>query len=78
MVNITLALNDDIHKRMSNHSEIKWSEIVRKAIEKKLLETELEQRILSKSKLTIKDVNELSGKIKKEMFKELNESKNSN
>ncbi|RLI81219.1 hypothetical protein DRP07_07795 [Archaeoglobales archaeon] len=32
MPNITLSLPDDIHKKMKKYSEIKWSEVVRKAI----------------------------------------------
>ncbi|RLI74572.1 hypothetical protein DRO97_05730 [Archaeoglobales archaeon] len=32
MPNITLSLPDDIYKKMKKYSEIKWSEVVRKAI----------------------------------------------
>ncbi|KHO54618.1 MAG: hypothetical protein QT10_C0014G0016 [archaeon GW2011_AR19] len=32
MTNITLSIEEDIYKRMKKHSEIKWSEFVRKII----------------------------------------------
>jgi hypothetical protein len=32
MANITLAIPDDIHKKMKKYREIKWSEVVRRAI----------------------------------------------
>lgn len=36
MTNITLSINDDIYKKMKAHSDIKWSEFVRLAIEKRI------------------------------------------
>jgi metal-responsive CopG/Arc/MetJ family transcriptional regulator len=45
MPNITLSLPDDIYKKMKKYSEIKWSEVVRKAIAdyiKKLEESRME------------------------------------
>ena len=38
MTNITLSIDNSIYKRMKEYSEIKWSEFVRKAIEKRLNE----------------------------------------
>ncbi len=32
MPNITLSVPDDIYRKMKKYSEIKWSEVVRKAI----------------------------------------------
>ncbi|MDF1539820.1 MAG: hypothetical protein P1Q69_13050 [Candidatus Thorarchaeota archaeon] len=32
MANMTLSLPDDIRERMKKHPEIKWSEVVRRAI----------------------------------------------
>lgn len=32
MTNITLSIPDEIYKKMKKYSEIKWSEVVRKAI----------------------------------------------
>lgn len=36
MTNITLSIRDDIYERMKQHSEIKWSEFVRKVIEERI------------------------------------------
>ncbi len=73
MVNITLSVDERIHKKMSKYSEIKWNEIARRAIERKINELEIEDDILGKSKLTDKDVKEISERIKRETFQELNE-----
>lgn len=32
MVNVTFAVADEVHKAMKEHSEVKWSEIARRAI----------------------------------------------
>lgn len=72
MANLTLAIEDDLHDRMKMHSEIRWSEVVRKSIWQKVELLEAMDKIASKSKLTLKDVDEISRKIKKETFEELN------
>lgn len=36
MTNITLSIEDSVYKRMKRHSEIRWSELVRKFIKKHL------------------------------------------
>ncbi len=69
MVNMTLAVSEDLHQRLNSHPELKWSEIARQAFEKKLQEVELEHRILAKSKLTETDAEALGHKIKAEMRK---------
>lgn len=42
MVNMTLAIPKELHEKMKKHSEIKWTQVAREAIQKKLtiLETE--------------------------------------
>lgn len=40
MTNITLSIEDSVYKKMRKHSEIKWSEFVRKVIEHRLKELE--------------------------------------
>lgn len=40
MTNITLSIEDSTYKRMRQHSEIKWSEFVRKIIKTRLDELE--------------------------------------
>ena len=38
MTNITLSIKDSTYKKMKKYSEIKWSEYVRKQIEKRIEE----------------------------------------
>jgi len=40
MTNITLSIDNKTREQMKKHSEIKWSEFVRKAIKKRLQELE--------------------------------------
>ena len=40
MTNITLSKDDDVYKKMRKYSEIKWSEFVRKIVEKRVNELE--------------------------------------
>ena len=72
MTNITLAIPDELHARMKRHSEIRWSEVVRKSISDKVEVLEVMDKIAKKSKLTKKDVDEISQKIKAETFEDLN------
>jgi len=65
MVNITLSVPENLHKRMKNFSEIRWSEVARKALEQKINDLETLEKIAAKSKLTKKDVEEISKKIKR-------------
>ncbi len=32
MVNITISISDELSEKMKRHSEVKWSEVVRKAL----------------------------------------------
>ena len=40
MTNITLSIDDSVYKKMRKHSEVKWSEFVRKVIKKRIEELE--------------------------------------
>ena len=40
MTNITLSIDNDVYKKMRRYSEIKWSNFVRKIIEKRIEELE--------------------------------------
>jgi len=64
MPNITLSIPEELHKKMKQITEIRWSEIARRAIEQRINDLEEMNRIASKSKLTQKDVDEISKKIK--------------
>jgi len=71
MTNLTLSIPNELHERMKMHSEIRWSEIVRKTITQKVDALDVLDRIASKSKLTKKDIDEISHKINRETFIEL-------
>ncbi len=70
-VNITLSISEELHKKMKEHGEIRWSEVVRKIIEQKLADLELLDKLTGKSKLTEKEARELSEKINKAVAKKL-------
>ena len=40
MKNITLSIDNEVYKKMRKYSEIKWSEFVRKIVEKRINELE--------------------------------------
>lgn len=64
MGNMTLSIPDAVHKEMRHFSEVKWSEVARKAIQNKLETLRLAERLAVKSKLTEKDIMEFDRKIK--------------
>ena len=64
MGNITLSVPDDIHEDMKHFSEIRWSEVARRAIIDKIETLRLAESLAKKSKLSEKDVKEFSKKIK--------------
>lgn len=71
MANITLSIPDDLHQKMKEFSEVKWSEVARKAIQKKVSDLEMLDKLTSRSKLTEKDVAEISDKINKSLAKKI-------
>ncbi len=71
MTNMTLAIPDKLKKRMEKHTEIRWSEVVRKALERKVADLELLDKITSKSKLTKKDAFDISENINRSVAKKL-------
>lgn len=64
MGNITLAIPDDVHMEMKHFSEVRWSEVARKAIVSKLETLRLAEKLAKKSRLTEKDIKKFSKKIK--------------
>ncbi|MBU1111374.1 MAG: hypothetical protein ABIG93_00050 [archaeon] len=64
MGNITLSIPEDVHADMKNFSEVKWSEVARKAIIEKLEMLRLAENLAKRSKLTKKDVEEFNKKVK--------------
>lgn len=74
MANITLAIPEELHRIVKQHSEVKWSEIARRAMWDYARRLELMDKIVAKSKLTEEDVKELDHKLKKAIFKHYRES----
>ena len=64
MVNMTLSIPEELFRRMKAIREIRWSEVARQAIEKRVEDLEVMNRIAAKSKLTKKDAEEIGKKIK--------------
>lgn len=55
MPNMTFAVPDTMHKEMRRHANIKWSEVVRQAIERELDRVHILDRLLANSRLTVQD-----------------------
>lgn len=71
MPNITLSISKEIHEIMGKHREIRWSEIARAAILSQVRKLALMDKIASKSKLSMKDIEEINEKIKKDLHTQL-------
>lgn len=69
MVNMTLAIPHELHEVIRKHTEVRWSEVARKAMWEHAKRLELMDKLVSKSKLTEKDVKEIGKKIKKDIAK---------
>ncbi len=69
MVNMTLAIPEDLNQLIKKHAEIKWSEVARQALWKQARKIELMDKILSNSKLTEEDAIEIGAKINLEVAK---------
>ncbi|MFH0715123.1 MAG: hypothetical protein V1847_05255 [Candidatus Diapherotrites archaeon] len=65
MPNLTLAIDKETKQKMKQHPSIRWSQVVRSIIEKKLEDFEEAERLAQKSKLTMADFEEISQKIDK-------------
>lgn len=64
MGNLTLSIPDTVQKEMKHFSEIRWSEVARKAIVERIERLKLSERLASKSRLTHEDIEEFNKKIK--------------
>lgn len=64
MGNMTLSIPKETQDEMKHFSEIKWSEVARKAIIEKIETLKMAEALAQKSKLTQKDVEEFNKRIK--------------
>ncbi|HLG24231.1 MAG TPA: hypothetical protein VI564_04865 [Candidatus Nanoarchaeia archaeon] len=71
MPNLTLSIPEALQEKMRKHSEIRWSEVVRKSILEKIDGLEMLDKLTRKSKLTQANVDEIASKINKDAFAEL-------
>jgi len=61
---MTLSIPNDVQNEMKYFSEVRWSEVARKAIIGKIESLKLAEKLAEKSKLTQKDVDDFNKKIK--------------
>ena len=66
------SIPSDLHSKMKKHSDVRWSEVVRKVIPGKIEALEMMDKMTKKSKLTEKDVDELAHNINRTVFEDLN------
>jgi metal-responsive CopG/Arc/MetJ family transcriptional regulator len=53
MVNVTVSIPEDLHSKMKKYSEVKWSEVVRKALIEYIGHLEVkERRVVSSDELS--------------------------
>ncbi len=71
MANLTLSIPEPLHKKMKQHTEIRWSEVVRKSISTKIDNLELLDKLTKRSKLTKKDVDFIAKKVDSAVAKKL-------
>lgn len=69
MPNMTLAIPEELKKKMDQFREINWSEVARQAIQEKTAMLEKMNQLLSKSQLNELDVETYGAQIKKSVLK---------
>ena len=74
MVNMTLAIPEDLHEVMKRHTEIKWSEVARKAMWEYAKKLEMLDKMVADSKLKEEDIDEIDHTIKAAIIKHYRKS----
>jgi hypothetical protein len=69
MANMTLSIPAELHKVVKAHSEIKWSEIARRAMWEQARKLVLMDQLVAGSMLKEADINEIDHKVKAEILK---------
>lgn len=69
MPNLTLSVPDDLYQEMKRHPEIRWSEVARQALRRKLEDLKRLDALLKDSGLSERDVEEFGRKIKSAVWK---------
>ncbi|MBS3092405.1 hypothetical protein J4466_03215 [Candidatus Pacearchaeota archaeon] len=71
MTNITLTLPQELKEELQKHKEVNWSAVIRKALQEHLTKIRIAEAIASKSRLTQREVNEISKMINHNIAKKL-------
>lgn len=71
MPNITLALDEETAREVQSHPDVRWSEVARQAIRRKLRELHALDAALAKSKLSRKDIDRLARQAKANLLRRL-------
>jgi len=71
MTNMTLSIPEELVKKMKQFKEVRWSEVARQAIEKRIEDFQTMEKIVQKSKLTQKDADEIADLVKTSLAKRL-------
>ena len=69
MPNMTLAIPEELKRKMNQFKEINWSEVARQAIQEKTALLEKMNQLLSKSQLSESDAVVYGTQIKKSVLK---------
>lgn len=62
--NITLTVPEDLHRKMKAHPEIRWSQVVRRVLVRRIEDLERMDALAKRSSLRIEDVDELAHLVK--------------
>jgi len=72
MTTLTLAVPDEIKKKMDTFPEMNWSEVARQAFKQKIEDMEFLRRFKEKSKLSEADALKLGKEVSKSVSTRLN------
>ncbi|TFG27350.1 MAG: hypothetical protein EU532_07670 [Promethearchaeota archaeon] len=68
MTEIKFTIPEVLYKKMKKYPEIKWDSIAQSALERYIERIEITEKVASKSKLTISDVEDISNEITKKSW----------
>lgn len=69
MANLTLRVPDALYKELRRHPEIRWSEVARQALVRKLDDLRRLDELLAGSNVSRRDVEVVGGKVKKAVWR---------
>ncbi len=69
MANLTLSVPDELYEELKKHPEIRWSEVARQALAKKVEDLRRLDALLNNSELSESDVERLGRKVKEGVWK---------